>query len=84
MKPGDCAKVLGLRNDTRLNNRFVEIVTGAVEQEALEWDGVRRKALRHGVRVIGSDATFYVKVDNLVPSEYSVSAIERGMRHSEK
>lgn len=65
MNPGDCAKILGLVHHPELNGAFCEIMTEMEVNEVPEHDGVRRKRLRHGVKIFPSGETGYMPINNL-------------------
>lgn len=68
LKIGDFARVVGLTNSTTLNGKYIEVMTDLMMIEVPEEDGVRRQALRHGVRfVTDPKTTGYMKPDNLLP-----------------
>lgn len=80
LKIGDFAKVHGLKNSTHLNGRHVEIMTDLFSVDVPEEDGVRREALRHGVRFITDlKKTGYMKPENLEPLADSGTGMHRAI-----
>lgn len=62
---GDICKIVGLTRDSKLNGTLCEILTPLAMTEVPEADGVTRKAMRYGIRVIGIGSTGYARPENL-------------------
>jgi len=62
---GDICRIIGMKNDTKMNGHLCEILTDLVKNIVPEADGVEREAMRYGIRIIGMVATGYVRPENL-------------------
>lgn len=71
---GDICRIVGMKNDTKINGLLCEILTPLVKNTIPEHDGVAREAMRYGIRILGMDATGYARPENLA---FEVSAHDR-------
>jgi len=65
MNVWNIARFVGLSADSKMNGKYVEILTPLMEITVPEADDVRRKALRYGIQMIETGETGYAKPENL-------------------